>query len=183
MTNNWYLHFTSTYTSLLETDPCKFVARHMYCPWDALVMLCNTSVWLEMMIRREAYSCLSCINVRGIGMIEMKGTKDLQVSHLSVLTAAYVRYGTIPLSWWADLPSRHTPSTHRIHSSTCSDPRAGQGTRKQWGHLWSGTIQELVWHVLRRNSPVLVLMFIPFSSCPFLPWYRNRRRWERTERE
>lgn len=57
----------------------------------------------------------------------------------------HLRCGTIRLSLWADSPSRHTPSTHPSHSSTCWDPAAGRVSRKQWERLWKVARFRISW--------------------------------------
>jgi len=54
-----YLHFTSKYTSLLDTLPWRFEARQKYWPCEDLEMPWRTRVWLEMMMPREECNCLS----------------------------------------------------------------------------------------------------------------------------
>lgn len=48
----WYLHLMSKYKSLLLTEPCAFVARHIYWPCVCFDMLCRTSDWFVMMTPR-----------------------------------------------------------------------------------------------------------------------------------
>lgn len=49
---NRYLHLMSKYKSLLLTEPCAFVARHMYWPCVCFEMLWRTSDWFVMMTPR-----------------------------------------------------------------------------------------------------------------------------------
>lgn len=44
-------------------------ARHIYCPWVAFEIPCNTNVWFAIIIPRDDCSCLSCNQERHHTMI------------------------------------------------------------------------------------------------------------------
>jgi hypothetical protein len=55
-----YSHLMSRKISLLLTVPCALPARHKYWPWVVLEILCNTRVWLVMMMPLDAMSGSFC---------------------------------------------------------------------------------------------------------------------------
>lgn len=46
-------HLISKYKSLLLTEPCVLVARHIYCPCVCFEILCSTSDWFVIMTPRD----------------------------------------------------------------------------------------------------------------------------------